>query len=286
MSSWNLDEQRQEAEGKLKSELARSENVNGSLSLSTLELLKRSAQYYVEVGAYTKAELLYKRLFVAVQDIHGPWSFKTAEILQRLAEVEVEQGNYAEATEYLLRAETIQKAILGDEDRDTLSTCASIAILYDKQKLWQEAERRYRQVIRAREALLTEGHEDTLMVIENLALSYRMRGKKTLHLAAYQYQRILQRRAENLQSSACDGEVEEDEKALRQLAATVQKLGDVYFEMGKPEERRKLLEEWSPQLDRVAKFEQLRKQREIEKPKKKGESLVGERKGRKRTDKS
>ncbi|KAE8454229.1 hypothetical protein EG329_005154 [Mollisiaceae sp. DMI_Dod_QoI] len=280
MSSWDGDERRQ-AEGKLKSELARSEKVNGSLSPSTLELLRRLAQYYVEAGAYAKAELSYKRLFVAIQENQGPWSLKTADILQRLAEVEVEQGNYAEATEFLLRAEAIQKAMLGDNALEALSTCASIAILYDKQKLWQEAEKRYCYVIEAREEFLSKRHEDTLIVMENLALNYRMRGTKTLHLAADQYQRVLQRRAENLERSVDDGEDEEKEAALAQIAANVQRLGDVYLEMGKPEERRKLLEEWSPRLNRGACSGQGRKQGEMENREKRGETLARERKARK-----
>ena len=43
--------------------------------------------------------------------------------------------------------------------------------------------------------------EDTLTVMENLALSYRLRGKNTLRQAAEQYEKVLRRRKENLDSS-------------------------------------------------------------------------------------
>src|SRR5207247_1264820 len=128
VNSWPSEQQQQKAEGSFKEALSRSEDKNGLSSPSTLEVVKELARYYIKVNEYLKAELLYKRVFVAIQEQEGPWNPKTATILQLIAEAAVRQGHYVEATECLLRVEAIQKAAIGINHLETLSTRASIAI--------------------------------------------------------------------------------------------------------------------------------------------------------------
>lgn len=257
-----LEPSTKDKEALYKRSIEESEAENGCSHRITIGRLERLADFYRNNREYFKAELLYKRIFVPLQDSadYGPWNRITASILQRIAQVQIEQGSIAEATEYLLRVKEIQIMLYGDDDPESLKIQASIAILYDKQKRWHEAEELYKKVIRARELKFGDHHEETLSVIENLALSYRLRGGTALKSAVTQYTDLLQRRKSMTEDPSCQGLEEIGDRypsserpratALRErLVATVQKLAEVYDVMGKARQRRDLLKKWSKYID-------------------------------------
>ena len=235
-------------ESSFKKALSRSEDKNRLSSPSTLEVVKELARYYIKVNKYLKAELLYKHVFVAIQEQEGLWNPKTATILQLIAEAAVRQGHYVEATECLLRVEVIQKAAIGINHLETLSMQASITILFDKQEHWQDAEKLYKDVITEREALLGANDEETLKIIENLALSYWMRGTKVSLQAAEEYKKVLLHQKEKLQQYISGQQEGSHEKAQSRLAATMLKLVALYNEMGSTKLQQELLKDYSKYL--------------------------------------
>ena len=229
-----------------------SEKENGLVHSITIAYLDQVGKYYMANAKYLKAELVYKRAFVAAENLnHGPCDSRIAALLKQIVECGISQGKYAQATETLRRIHRIQRYQFGDESPETLRTQATMAIMYDKQKLWRDAEKLYVHVIEARQKRLGNSSEDTLRVMENLALNYRLRSKKTWARSAAKYEEIIGRR-ENLLCESGNREStftsvdEEDEEIQRErIKHNILSLAEVYEEMGDGQARRRLFERWS-----------------------------------------
>ena len=238
-----------------KESLLNSERENGPIDRITISYLEQLGKHYMANAEYLKAELLYKRAFVAAEKLgHGPCNSKVAALLQQVVECGVKQGKYAEATENLWRIYNIQRYQYGNEGPETLRTGANIAIMYDKQKLWLDAEKLYVQVIEARQKRMGNVSEDTLRVMENLAVNYRLRSKKTWARAAAVYEEIIGHREKLLkpasesskrQSHFLTVDQEDDEKQRSRIRDNVSKLAEVYEIMRNAPSRRRLLQHWS-----------------------------------------
>lgn len=244
-----------ETENLYKVKLFNSEKENGLVHEITIAYMEQLGKLYAENGEYLKAELLYKRAFVAAEDSnHGPYHPRIAALLQPLAECAIKQGKFTEATENLLRIYTIQRCQYGDEGLETLSTGANIAVMYDKQKLWQAAEEMYKQIIEGRKRRIGDSSEATLRVMENLALNYRLRSKKMWAQSAAQYKEIIGCRKNLLKRVHKNGDQQspllaagehDDDDQRSRIKADVLKLAEVYEMMGNMESRRQLFQEWS-----------------------------------------
>ncbi|KAL8783755.1 MAG: hypothetical protein Q9195_009293 [Heterodermia aff. obscurata] len=240
---------------KLYEMLLTSERENGLVHRITIAYLEQLGKHYMANARYLKAELLYKRAFVAAEELnHGPCNSRVAALLQQLVECVIKQAKYAEATENLWRIYSIQRCQFGDEGLETLKTRANIAIMYDKQKLWLDAEKLYVQVIEARKKRIGISNEDTLRVMENLALNYRLRSKKTWARSAAKYEEIIGYR-ENLlkrvrESSNQQGHVpttdeKDDGSQCSRIKDNVLKLAEVYEMMKNVQSRQRLFQHWS-----------------------------------------
>jgi tetratricopeptide (TPR) repeat protein len=239
-----------EIQGENRKSLAKSESDNGLSDSMTLSMVEVIASNFAELRDYEKADALYKRLFVAVQEAYLPCSKESADVLEQMARVAVHQGRLVEATKILHRVRDIQSSLKKPSSPETLETSERIAGLYERQGLYDDAIGEYKEIIKYRMDTPGSRAEETLRVMECRANAYRVKGKRdknALETAAARYREVVQIRIQNLRQ--CKQRTEEQQEGPTEqqcqsyLRETMKKLAEVYRALGNSREERILREE-------------------------------------------
>ena len=131
---------------------------------------------YRALGAYGKAEPLYKRALAIREKVLGPEHPHTAVSLASLAALYDSLGAYAKAEPLYKRALAIDEKVFGPEHPSIATDLNNLAELYSSLGAYDKAEPLYKRSLAIYEKVLGPEHPDTATGLNNLAELYRALG--------------------------------------------------------------------------------------------------------------
>ncbi|MBB5136664.1 tetratricopeptide (TPR) repeat protein [Thermocatellispora tengchongensis] len=147
-----------------------------------LRLLHSHATILHRLGAYQRAERLYRTVSARQRRTLGPEHQATLWTLRNLASLLADQGAHADSERIYRQVLTAQQRALGADDPDTLWTQHSLAVLQTDRGEYAGARRLLEYVLAIRGSALPPDHPDTLWTRHSLAVALARQGD---HESAY-----------------------------------------------------------------------------------------------------
>lgn len=141
------------------------------------ELLTKVASYMLEIGEFSRGEVLGNEAVEIRKNILGIHHHSTLTAIDNLASAYRCQGRYDDAEKLFLQVIEISKMTVGEDDSITTKSMAHLALVYMYQRRWEEAEQLELQTIKTRKMMLGADNSDTLTSMANLASIYRAQGR-------------------------------------------------------------------------------------------------------------
>jgi tetratricopeptide (TPR) repeat protein len=157
--------------------LETNERARGPEDMSTIIIVNKLGNLYLDQEQISKAENMYRRALEGMEKCRGPKAISTLMIVNNLGILYEKQGRLSEAEIMYQRALDGKEKILGPGHKLTLTTVENLGMLYTKQGQIAEAETMYQRALDGLEKAWGPDHISTLRTVHSIAVFYSEQGR-------------------------------------------------------------------------------------------------------------